>query len=155
MAERGSYRVEDAIARIRLERPEKLNAIDQAMWRGLLAAFGRLKQDGGVRAALLEAAGRSFCAGALQRHAVLDATLSVSSDGAYASYAGSGFSRAFAGAGPALTTVLVCDIRGNRDLGGGISSARVLQLAVTGRGQVLRTTADVTNALALPGFTCP
>ncbi len=91
----------------------------------------------------------------LQRHAVLDATLSVSSDGAYASYAGSGFSRAFAGAGPALTAVLVCDMRGNRDLGGGISAARVMQLAATGRGQVLRTTADVANALALPGFTCP
>ena len=64
MAERVSYRVEDTIARIRFERPEKLNAIDQVMWKGLLTAFARLKADRNVRVALLEAAGRAFCAGA-------------------------------------------------------------------------------------------
>ncbi len=64
MSERVSYRVEDAVARIRFERPEKLNALDQAMWHGLLDAFGRLKADGDVRVCLLEAQGRSFCAGA-------------------------------------------------------------------------------------------
>ena len=64
MAERVSYEVVEEIARIRLERPEKLNALDGAMWRDLLAAVGRLKSDSGVRVALLCASGRAFSAGA-------------------------------------------------------------------------------------------
>ena len=53
-----------AIAVVRLNRPEVLNAIDQAMWAALIAAFGELAGDDSVRACLITCNGRGFCSGA-------------------------------------------------------------------------------------------
>jgi enoyl-CoA hydratase len=54
-----------SIATITLDRPEKLNAINQAMRRGLAAAVARVRGDDAVRAVVLTGAGeRAFCAGA-------------------------------------------------------------------------------------------
>lgn len=55
--------VEDGIARITLNRPDKLNAIDGALLDGLDAAMDEL-QAGDHRVAILTGAGRGFCAGA-------------------------------------------------------------------------------------------
>jgi enoyl-CoA hydratase len=51
------------VARITLDRPEKLNAIDAGMLAGLGAALDRAEADDAVRAVLLDGAGRSFSAG--------------------------------------------------------------------------------------------
>ena len=57
--------VEGQIATITLNRPEKLNALDAEMSAELEAAVAALERDGGVRVALLTAAGeRAFCVGA-------------------------------------------------------------------------------------------
>jgi enoyl-CoA hydratase len=52
-----------AILRIRLNRPEKLNAVDTPMLDELSAQFERAANDGTVRAVLLTGAGRGFCSG--------------------------------------------------------------------------------------------
>lgn len=55
--------VADGIADVRLNRPEKLNAITDDMFVDLLTTGLRLRAEPGVRAAVLSGAGRSFCAG--------------------------------------------------------------------------------------------
>jgi enoyl-CoA hydratase len=60
-----SYRVGDAIAHIRFNRPEKLNALTLAMYEDLGRAFVRANEDPEVRVILLGGAGdRAFCVGA-------------------------------------------------------------------------------------------
>lgn len=52
-----------AIARITLNRPEKLNAIDHTLGLALHDAFARCADSAEVRAIVLAGAGRAFCAG--------------------------------------------------------------------------------------------
>ncbi|MDP3619407.1 MAG: enoyl-CoA hydratase/isomerase family protein [Ramlibacter sp.] len=54
---------QDACLVITLNRPDKLNAIDNDMARELLAALASASSDDGVRVVLLRGAGRAFCAG--------------------------------------------------------------------------------------------
>lgn len=54
---------ERGVARIRLDRPEKHNALDAALIAALTEAAGRLGADPAVRVIVLEGAGESFCAG--------------------------------------------------------------------------------------------
>jgi enoyl-CoA hydratase len=58
-----SYRVDGAIARIELNRPEKRNALDHQLMDDLDAAFEVAARDPAVRVAVLSGAGPSFCAG--------------------------------------------------------------------------------------------
>lgn len=53
----------DGVLCITLNRPAKLNAIDNPMALGLLRAVEEAARDDGVRAVLLRGAGRAFCAG--------------------------------------------------------------------------------------------
>ena len=53
-----------AIATVTLRRPEKLNALDLALWREVALAFGALDQDEEVRCVILRGAGGNFGAGA-------------------------------------------------------------------------------------------
>lgn len=55
--------VDDGVALITLNRPEKLNAIDGALMDGVDDAMDRL-ESGEFRVAILTGAGRGFCAGA-------------------------------------------------------------------------------------------
>src|SRR5690349_11974227 len=55
--------LEPGIARVTLNRPDKLNAIDGALLDGVDAALDEL-ESGGHRVAILTGAGRGFCAGA-------------------------------------------------------------------------------------------
>ncbi|MDH4315184.1 MAG: enoyl-CoA hydratase/isomerase family protein [Gammaproteobacteria bacterium] len=57
------YISHESIAEIRLNRPQKLNAIDSAMLDGLADALDRAEADGDVRAILLSGEGRAFSAG--------------------------------------------------------------------------------------------
>jgi enoyl-CoA hydratase len=52
-----------AVLRIRLDRPDKLNAVDTPMLDELSARIRGAEPDGSVRAVLLTGAGRAFCAG--------------------------------------------------------------------------------------------
>ena len=58
------FDVEDEVATITLNRPDRMNAYDPAMAADLDAAWGRCDEDDGIRAVILTGAGRAFCAGA-------------------------------------------------------------------------------------------
>jgi type IV fimbrial biogenesis protein FimT len=81
----------------------------------------------------------------LRAHGPLPDTITTLSDSSFVSFAGTGFRRD-AGGNPSASAIRLCDGRGNVDAGGGISTARVLQIAATGRPQILRAVADVTAA---------
>jgi len=58
------YQVENRIATITLNRPEKLNTFTATMREELTRAFGRADEDDEVRVIIVTGAGRAFCAGA-------------------------------------------------------------------------------------------
>ncbi len=58
------YDVQDGIATITLNRPEKLNAFTTRMMLDMIAAFDRTDADDAVKAVIVTGAGRAFCAGA-------------------------------------------------------------------------------------------
>ena len=64
MAEEVLYSVADGVATITLNRPERLNALNSAMYHGLIEAFDQTDLDDKVRAVIVTGAGRAFCAGA-------------------------------------------------------------------------------------------
>ena len=55
--------VEDAVARVTLDRPDKRNAINDDMRSELTAAFAAFDADSSVRVVVLTGAGSAFCAG--------------------------------------------------------------------------------------------
>lgn len=59
-----SYEVDDGIATITLNRPERLNALTRDMAGALVAALDRCDRDADVRAVIVTGSGRAFCAGA-------------------------------------------------------------------------------------------
>jgi enoyl-CoA hydratase/carnithine racemase len=63
MSDRVSIAIADGIGDVRLARPEKMNALDPAMFDALSAAGERLKAERGLRAVVLSGEGRAFCAG--------------------------------------------------------------------------------------------
>ncbi|MFN3383395.1 MAG: 3-hydroxyacyl-CoA dehydrogenase/enoyl-CoA hydratase family protein [Archaeoglobaceae archaeon] len=57
------YEKRDNYAMITMNRPEKLNALNEEMWRGLNEAFIQAEKDPDVRAVVITGKGRAFCAG--------------------------------------------------------------------------------------------
>ena len=57
------FEVEDGIATLTMNRPEKLNAFTNDMLRGLVAALDECDEREDVRAVILTGAGRGFCSG--------------------------------------------------------------------------------------------
>jgi len=55
--------IEDSIAVVTLNRPEKSNAFDGVMWLALEEVAGKIKLNPEVRAVILTGAGKSFCGG--------------------------------------------------------------------------------------------
>ena len=53
----------EGVAHVRLNRPEKKNALDTGMFAGLLSAARKLSEDSSVRAVVLSGEGDSFCSG--------------------------------------------------------------------------------------------
>ena len=58
------YSVEDGIATVTLNRPEKMNAFTALMRDELVAVFDETDADDAVRVVIITGAGRAFCAGA-------------------------------------------------------------------------------------------
>jgi enoyl-CoA hydratase/carnithine racemase len=63
MSDRVLVSVDGGIADVRLNRPDKLNALDPATFAALVEAGEGLKADPSVRAVVLSGEGRAFCAG--------------------------------------------------------------------------------------------
>jgi enoyl-CoA hydratase/carnithine racemase len=58
------YAVDDGVATVTLNRPEKLNAFNTQMMKDLIRVFDVTDADDAVRAVIVTGAGRAFCAGA-------------------------------------------------------------------------------------------
>jgi enoyl-CoA hydratase/carnithine racemase len=63
MSERVAIRIDNAVADVRLNRPDKMNAIDHAMITALIEAGKSVGANPSVRAVVLSGQGRAFCAG--------------------------------------------------------------------------------------------
>ena len=63
MSERVRISIEGHVAEVMLDRPDKMNALDVAMFEALDSAGRRLQSEQGVRAVVLHGAGENFCAG--------------------------------------------------------------------------------------------
>ena len=63
MSDRVTCTIEDGVADVRLNRPDKMNALDGAMFAALDETGERLKSEPGLRAVVLSGEGRAFCAG--------------------------------------------------------------------------------------------
>lgn len=57
------FEIQNAIARLTLNRPEKLNSFNVEMHEEVRAAVDQVEKDAGVRVLVLTGAGRGFCAG--------------------------------------------------------------------------------------------
>jgi enoyl-CoA hydratase/carnithine racemase len=63
MSDRVTITIEGGVADVRMNRPDKRNALDNAMFQALVDAGESLKLDPSVRAVVLSGEGASFCAG--------------------------------------------------------------------------------------------
>lgn len=63
MEQRITVTITDGVADVRLNRADKMNALDQAMFDALIATGIRLKTEPGLRAVVISGEGRAFCAG--------------------------------------------------------------------------------------------
>ncbi len=63
MSDRVTVTIDGGVADVRLNRPDKMNALDPAMFAALIEAGESLKADRTVRAVVLSGEGRAFCAG--------------------------------------------------------------------------------------------
>lgn len=61
--QRVTITVVDGVADVRLNRPDKMNALDPAMFSGIADAIAALEAMPGLRAVVLSGNGRAFCAG--------------------------------------------------------------------------------------------
>ena len=63
MSERAQVTIDNAVATVRLSRPDKLNALDADMFEAVIRAGEQILADKSVRAVVLHGEGRGFCAG--------------------------------------------------------------------------------------------
>jgi enoyl-CoA hydratase len=57
------YTVEKKIAHVVLNRPDKVNALNETAWKELKQIFETISSDPEVRVAILSGEGKLFCAG--------------------------------------------------------------------------------------------
>ena len=61
--DRVKVEIAEGVAEVTLNRPDKLNAVDPAMFDAIIAAGESLSQTAGLRAVVLAGSGKGFCAG--------------------------------------------------------------------------------------------
>ena len=60
-----NYVVEKHVARVTIDRPERMNSVDESTWQQLEQTWQKIEQDPDIRVVVLTGAGeRAFCAGA-------------------------------------------------------------------------------------------
>ena len=62
-SDRVTIEIADGVAEVTLNRPDKLNALDPAMFEAIIGVGERLSRTKGLRAVVLFGAGKGFCAG--------------------------------------------------------------------------------------------
>ena len=87
------YEVQDGIATICLNRPDRMNAMNNALMQGISDAVNKVREDHSVRVVVLTGAGRGFCAGADLQQAADDSG-AQQSDGNDSEQLGGTFNRA-------------------------------------------------------------
>ena len=63
MSDRISIHIDQHVADVRLNRPEKMNALDEEMFQAIIAAGKSLAENKEVRCVVLSGEGKAFCAG--------------------------------------------------------------------------------------------
>ncbi|WP_242124083.1 crotonase/enoyl-CoA hydratase family protein [Sphingobium sp. Sx8-8] len=63
MGERVTISVEDGLADVRFNRPDRLNALDVEQYEAIAAMIARIGADPTIRAVVLSGEGRAFCSG--------------------------------------------------------------------------------------------
>ena len=63
MSDRVQIEIDEGVAHVRLNRPDKMNALDGAMFSALIDTADALAEDRSVRCVVLSGEGRGFCAG--------------------------------------------------------------------------------------------
>ena len=63
MSDRVAVTIENGVADVRLNRPDKMNALDDAMFEALIETGDALAAEPAVRCVVLSGEGRAFCAG--------------------------------------------------------------------------------------------
>jgi type IV fimbrial biogenesis protein FimT len=92
----------------------------------------------------------------LDRHPLLDASLTVHSDNnGRLKYLLTGFAAPVSGGITPTANIAMCDDRGTEVTVNGLSAARAIRIAATGRPRVTKDQAEVETALAAIGEDCP
>src|ERR1700685_2381608 len=60
--DRVTIEITEGVAEVTLNRPDKLNALDPAMFEAIIVAGERISPTAGMRAIVLAGAGKGFCA---------------------------------------------------------------------------------------------
>lgn len=81
----------------------------------------------------------------IEAHGPMRRGLVVAADNNYLAFSPAGFELDVPGMGVSTSNVLVCDDRGNADLGGGRSAARLIAVTATGRPQVLNSVVEINS----------
>lgn len=63
MTDRVGFRIDGHVCHVRLNRPDKVNALDSLMFAALAEAIDRIRRAPAIRAVVLAGEGRGFCAG--------------------------------------------------------------------------------------------
>jgi enoyl-CoA hydratase/carnithine racemase len=63
MSQRVQLTIDNAVATVRMSRPDKRNALDAEMFEGLIQMGKRIIADQSIRAVVLHGEGKAFCAG--------------------------------------------------------------------------------------------
>src|SRR5882672_2499850 len=58
------YRIEGTVARLTLNRPQKRNALNEALIDGLKSSLRKASDDAAIRVVVITGAGSDFCSGA-------------------------------------------------------------------------------------------